>query len=156
MEIQDYPNYLIYEDGRVYGKYRKRFLKPWVNKDSRRPNAKGYWTIYIRGNNKRKMFDIHRLIAIHYIPNPNKYKLVDHINRDTLDNRIENLRWVTQSTNCINIGERKDNTSGHKNIRDLGWGFIVEIRRNNRLYSKCVYSLEDAIIQRDLMRSMWS
>jgi len=157
MEIIDYPNYLIYNDGRVYSKKRNKFLKPWINKDKRRPEEKkGYWTINVCSNNKRKMFEIHRLIAIHYIPNPNNYKFVDHINRDTLDNRIENLRWVTHSMNAINIEQRKDNTSGHKNIRDLGWGFIVEIRRNKKLYIKCKKTLEDAIKQRDLMLSMWS
>ena len=42
----------------------------------------------------------------------NKSLVVDHINRDKLDNRKENLRLVTQSINVINGRKRNTNKSG--------------------------------------------
>ena len=41
---------------------------------------------------------------------------IDHINRNTLDNRKENLRFVTPQQNKYNQKTRKDNTSGYKGV----------------------------------------
>lgn len=42
---------------------------------------------------------VHRLVAETWIPNPNHYEEVNHINGDKYDNRVENLEWVTHSEN---------------------------------------------------------
>jgi len=39
---------------------------------------------------------LHKLIAHTFIPNPDNLPMVLHINRDRLDNRIENLKWVSK------------------------------------------------------------
>lgn len=54
---------------------------------------------------------MHRLIM-----NCPDSKEVDHINRNRLDNRKENLRICTRTENCRNRGENKDNTSGYKGV----------------------------------------
>ena len=109
MEIQGYENYLIYPDGRVYSKKNDMFLKHHIFK------ATSYKYVHLSFG-KRKHHLIHRLVAQHYIPNPDNKPQVDHINRDRQDNRIENLRWVTVKENIDNKGKNKNNTSGHKNI----------------------------------------
>ena len=109
MEIKDYEDYLIYNDGLVFSKKTNIFLKPHYDKD-------GYEMVCLYKNNKKKTFTIHRLVALHYISNPQNKLQVDHINRIKTDNRVENLRWATNSENGFNKGLIKTNTSGFKNI----------------------------------------
>ena len=49
-----------------------------------------------------KVFTVHRLVALSFIPNPENYTEVDHKNRCKTDNKVQNLRWVTRSTNLKN------------------------------------------------------
>jgi len=143
MEIIDCPNYLIYRDGRVWSKARKGtkggFLKSWIN-------SEGYCEIELTEKSKRIRFKVHRLIALHYIPNPNNYPEIDHINRIKTDNRIENLRWVTPHMNSNNKGEYKNNTSGHKYIyyrkEKNTWRFNIKHKKinfnsKNKIYCLC-------------------
>jgi len=109
MDIINYPNYLIYSDGRVQNKKTNKFVKEQNHKD-------GYKIIGLCKNGKRKNFLIHRLLGKHFIPNPKNKPTIDHINRNRSDNRIENLRWATRKEQQENKGIYKNNKSGHKNI----------------------------------------
>lgn len=57
--------------------------------------TKGYLTFNIRG----KTFRAHRVIAEHFIPNPESKPQVNHINGIKSDNRVENLEWATAKEN---------------------------------------------------------
>jgi len=109
MEIVNYPNYLVYEDGRVFSKNIRRFLKP-------HDNGHGYHQVFLCKDGKRKQFRVNRLVAQAYIPNPDNKPEVDHIDKDRTNNDISNLRWVTSSENCQNRAMPNNNTSGIKNI----------------------------------------
>ena len=113
MEIQDYPNYLIYDDGRVWSKVGKgKFLK-----NGRRTE---YSNVTICANGKTKTYAIHRLVAIYYIPNPENKRTVDHIDRNPLNNHVSNLRWATDLEQSANKKILfKTNRSGHANITDI-------------------------------------
>lgn len=57
---------------------------------------------------------MHRVVCeLVYGPSPLN---VDHINGDKLDNRSANLRYATQSDNCMNMLPRSDNTSGFRGV----------------------------------------
>ena len=67
-------------------------------------NQFGYFT-HLMSNGpeyKRKNIPIHRLVATAFIPNPDNKPCIDHINTIRTDNRVDNLRWCTQSENNRN------------------------------------------------------
>lgn len=64
-------------------------------------NKKGdYIRVVLEGVGfKRKTISIHRLVAIHFIPNPNNYDTVNHIDGNKQNNKYTNLEWTSQSSN---------------------------------------------------------
>ena len=94
----------------------------------------------------------HRLI----LGNPNTE--IDHINRNTLDNRKCNLRALTASDNRINTGMRTNNTIGIKGVffDKKSNTYHVEFRYNNkRYYSKGFNTIEEAAYMRYLMEQFF-
>jgi len=76
-----------------------------------------YYEVVLCKDMKMKRFNLHRLIATAFIPNPENKPQVNHINGDKYDNRIENLEWCNNSENQLHsyrIGLRKS-VRGEKN-----------------------------------------
>ena len=59
----------------------------------------GYYSINLSKNSKRKYVRVHRLVAEAFIPNPNNYYCINHIDGNKLNNKVENLEWCTYSYN---------------------------------------------------------
>lgn len=109
-DIPGHPNYQICEDGTVYNKVTGREMK--LNQ-----SYNGYLRVCICTNPRRAHYSCHRLVATSFIDNPLNKPFVDHINRVKTDNRVENLRWVTNFENQLNVGERSTNKSGVTGVR---------------------------------------
>ena len=59
----------------------------------------GYYKIELTKNRNKKSYKVHRLVAIHFIPNPYGKETVNHIDGNPLNNHYENLEWLTQKEN---------------------------------------------------------
>ena len=81
--------------------YKKgRILKPHTDKE-------GYKGVILCVNQKRKTFRLHRLVAAAFIPNPDNFPEIDHIDGDRANNHADNLRWSTRKLNSNNPITRK-------------------------------------------------
>lgn len=95
-DIKDIPGferlYAITRNGNVWSYRNNKFLKS-------RPSHNGYLRIQLNVNGKPYEYRINRLVAMTYIPNPNNYKEVNHIDFNILNNTVENLEWCSHLEN---------------------------------------------------------
>lgn len=105
-DIIDFPNYQISNLGRV--KSKERIVNALYNSKKRNrerilklfTNNRGYKVVTLYNHNgKSNPIFVHRLVAKSFINNPNKHNIINHINADKGDNRVDNLEWCTQSHN---------------------------------------------------------
>jgi hypothetical protein len=68
---------------------------------SQKTNRSGYKAVAFWVDGKRKMFLVHRLVLMAFVPQEGARSQVNHKNGIRSDNRIENLEWCTQSENSL-------------------------------------------------------
>lgn len=96
-EIDGFKLYLVSNYGNIlsnnnYKRSGPRILKPIVQAD-------GYLHFTLCKNKKKYQMPAHRIVAQTFISNPNDKPYINHINGNKMDNRVENLEWVTSSEN---------------------------------------------------------
>ena len=109
LNIKGYDDrYRVYEDGTIKSyKILKKTKKKRCFEMKTFLNNKGYKYICLTKNNKRKWELIHRLVARHFIPNPENKPHINHKDGNPKNNHISNLEWVTQSENLLHAYQNK-------------------------------------------------
>lgn len=94
--MKDIPGYEgeygITSCGKVWSYKTNKFLSQYAN-------HKGYMNVKLSKNGVHTEYKVHRLVAEAYIPNPNKYETVDHIDNCKTHNWVNNLQWMSRENN---------------------------------------------------------
>ena len=84
--------------------------------------------------------------------------MIDHINRDTLDNRKENLKPANKTNNAMNSsGANINNKTGHRNICEYDNKLLVQLQINgkNKIWTFALDEMDKAIEFSELMRTQY-
>jgi len=111
-------------------------------------NGSGYLKVHLKDNSgKIKQIYYHRLLGQLYIANPYSKAEIDHIDRNKLNNKLSNLRWVNHNEQMYNLGIYKTNKSGVPNVyfhsRDNKWVYSKMI--NNKNYQYRFQTFDEAV-----------
>ena len=89
----------------AYGIHRteEKILKPQMKK-------KGYFQIQLSKDGKQKHYQVHRLVALAFVPNINNYPCINHKDENKSNNHVNNLEWCTHEYNT-NYGTRNKRAS---------------------------------------------
>ena len=87
----------ITDKGALYRALHGKVLSPNTGAGGR--GAVRYSMVYLSKDGIKYPKYVHRLVAEAFIDNVENKKEVDHINKNTSDNSIDNLRWVTHQEN---------------------------------------------------------
>ena len=96
VRLTDYPNYSIYEDGRLYSHKTKRFIKQFLNRG-------GYMILNLsRPGEKPISHRVHRIVAENFLGQaPEDKSDVNHIDGNKSNNHVSNLEWSNKSHNGL-------------------------------------------------------
>ena len=133
-DIKNYEGkYAITQQGQVWSYLSNKFLKPYRTKKNQ-----NYLSVQLQGKN----FQIHRLVAEAFIPNPQNKPTVDHIDKNPSNNNVENLRWATLEEQCQN----KNYINHPKNIGSCEEKAVFMCDKNTHEVIKQFSSMTEAAI----------
>ena len=144
--VKGFERYTISDSGIVFNLETKHTLVP--------KNNNGYKQVNLCYNGLRKTFNVHRLVAIAFIDNPNNKPCVNHKNGIRHDNNSENLEWVTYKENAVHAYKyltNHDNKGIKLNkfdvvrIRSMYVPKVVTHKKISLEYNVCVETIRDII-----------
>ena len=152
--------YLVSNFGNVdslwFGKIKP--IKTFITKQ-------GYLRVSLVINGKQKSFLVHRLVAICFIPNPNDYKEVNHIDGNKLNNHVSNLEWCNRQQNIVHAWKLGLSTAikGEKHgSAKITEAIVIEIFRlynvENWTQQRIAdhFWISDVLVSSVLRRKSWS
>lgn len=129
LPIINFNNYFISENGRVYSFFNKsKLLKNQLGTD-------GYYQVKLSDiNNRLTHLKIHRLVAQHFIENPNNFLIVHHKDNDKTNNCKNNLEWTTSQQNnkyenakpCCLLDKNNNIIAIFESISDLSREYLLD------------------------------
>lgn len=108
--INDFPNYKINGKGIILNPYGKELAQHIRSQNN-------YKCVHLFKDGKQSTCSIHRLLGLQFIPNPENKPLIDHIDRNKLNNELSNLRWATISENVQNSDRSESKISYSKEYK---------------------------------------
>lgn len=87
-----YPDYSVDTDGNVISHKSNCLFK-------RPQKCFKYQRVELRNENKNRLYRVHQLVALAFIPNPNNYKQINHIDGNPHNNKVSNLEWCSAAHN---------------------------------------------------------
>lgn len=97
-----------------------KILKPYVNKHN------GYCYVTLSKNNVRKQKRVHKLVMISFCEIDESRPQINHVDGDKTNNKLDNLKWCTQSENMKHAYENGLELPPTKNVIDLDSGKIYD------------------------------
>lgn len=136
MTIKQNDNYEISNFGLVRNKKTKRVLKPAISN-------KGYYLVSLSRNCKQHTYTIHKLVMEHFNRCAFDYEVINHKDHNKLNNKLENLEYITQKENCIKSVEFGNTQTKPVIQYDFNNNFISEYRSIIDAHRKTKTSLGD-------------
>jgi hypothetical protein len=128
-------------------------------------NSHGYRTIVFKKNRIKYQIDIHVLVARAFIPNPNGYPQVNHIDANRANNEVSNLEWCTQKMNsrhALELGLFKITRGSERSTAKLDENKVLAMREMYKtgLFSMCMlardFSVAKTTVQNIINRTKWA
>lgn len=91
-QVSNMGNIKSFHKSKKHPNSAEHFLKSTLS-------SNGYYQVTLYKGDSRRKFQVHRLVAMCFVPNPNGYPQINHKNEDISDNRAENLEWCTAAYN---------------------------------------------------------
>lgn len=119
VQKEDIENLFEYRDGQLIWRYNPNSTKTWNTRFAGKPAGSirkdRYVAVQFKLGQRRYVTKLHRLVWLLFTGSlPSKD--LDHIDRNPLNNKIENLRDVSHQVNSFNRGPNKNTTSGVKGV----------------------------------------
>ena len=91
--INEFPNYDISNFGNIINNTTNKIMKKNIKS--------GYYHVSLVNETNKKMYKVHRLVALSFIENPYNKLEVNHKDKNKLNNHFNNLEWMTRQENNI-------------------------------------------------------